>query len=91
MPTDIGEQMKNQHERTRFRDAISNLGFPSLDHPEVPDSRPTETLKTTLRTSTITPTFIDLDIDDESHKILHPKQARNWEEELTSTMITTRR
>ena len=82
--------MKNQHERTRFRDAISNLGFPSLDHPEVPDSRPTETLKTTLRTtSTINPTFTDLETD-ENHKILHPKQARNWEEELT-TMITTRR
>ena len=86
MPSDIGEQMKNQHERSRFRDAISNLGFPSLD-PEVPGSNPTETFQTTLKTSTLGPTESDL---TENHKIMHPKQARNWDEDLTTIFTTPR-
>ena len=88
LPTDISEQMKNQHDRNRFRDAISNLGFPSLDHPEVPDSLssvPTES----IQTSTLHPTSADFELDNHN-KIMHPKQARNWEEELTTDFTTFR-
>ena len=87
LPTDISEQMKNQHDRTRFRDAISNLGFPSLDHPEVPDSNPFTPTESTIKTSTLNPTSVDF---EPNSKIMHPKQARNWEEELTTDFTTFR-
>ena len=79
--------MKNQHDRTRFRDAISNLGFPSLDHPEVPDSNPFTPTESTIKTSTLNPTSVDF---EPNSKIMHPKQARNWEEELTTDFTTFR-
>ena len=89
LPTDISEQMKNQHDRTRFRDAISNLGFPSLDHPEVPDSNPFTPTESLIKTSTLNPTSFSADFEPNS-KIMHPKQARNWEEELTTDFTTFR-